>query len=153
MLRDGDVPPTAMPEQAEGVVVALDREFDYGTLTEVVRAFETCDPLYVATNPDRTRPGERHPVPSTGCLIGAVEEATGRWPEKVLGKPSPTAAGVLRGVHGINSERAVLVGNRLETDIRFGKKLSMETTLVLSGVTDEETARTADDPPITSSSR
>jgi 4-nitrophenyl phosphatase len=53
----------------------------------------------------------------------------------------------LQEVHGIDFERAVLVGDRLETDIRFGKELGMETALVLSGVTDEETARTADDPP------
>lgn len=135
-LKNHGVSITTSPEQADGIVVALDREFGYETLSEALRVFENGDPLYVATNPDQTRPGETHSLPSTGTLIGAINGMTGRSPEKVLGKPSPEGAKVLINERSVNTDRAIFVGDRIGTDIQFGKVLEMETALVLTGVAD-----------------
>ena len=136
ILRDSGLSLTTSPEEADGIVVALDREFDYDTLTATLRVFETGNPLYLATNPDRTRPGETHSLPGTGTLIGAIHGMTGRRPEQVLGKPSPVGARILEQERDVDTDRALFVGDRVETDIEFGNVLGMETALVLSGVAD-----------------
>jgi len=127
---------TDTPERADGIVVSLDREFDYDTLGAALRVFQSGDPLYIATNPDPTRPGERHPQPSTGGIIGAIEGTAGREPDRITGKPSGVAAAALAQERGLDPERTVVVGDRVETDIRFGNTLAARTILVLSGVTD-----------------
>lgn len=135
-LQNHGVSVTTSPERADGIVVALDREFDYEMLSETLQIFESGDPLYVATNPDQTRPGETHSLPSTGTLIGAIQGMTGRSPEKILGKPSPEGGKVLINERNIDTDRAILVGDRIGTDIQFGNSLEMETALVLTGVAD-----------------
>jgi len=44
-------------------------------------------------------------------------------------------------VMGLKPEDCVLIGDRLETDIRMGKESGIATGLVLTGVTSEETIR------------
>jgi len=44
----------------------------------------------------------------------------------------------------LNPRRTLMIGDRLETDILFGQAGNMNTLLVLSGVCDEETARTSE---------
>jgi len=41
--------------------------------------------------------------------------------------------------HGIDVERSLIVGDRLDTDIRFGVDSGMRSALVLTGVTTAET--------------
>jgi HAD superfamily hydrolase (TIGR01450 family) len=138
---------TDEPTDADTVVVSLDRAFDYDTLATTLRVFETGDPRYVATNPDRTRPGKRYPQPSTGAIIGAIEGATGRRPDRVLGKPAVVAADVLERERDVDPDRAVVVGDRVETDVRFGNRLGARTALVLTGATDDEGAVSAAEGP------
>lgn len=133
-LRNAGLTLTTSPERADGIVVALDREFNYETLSNALRVFEAGDPLYVATNPDQTRPGEHHSLPSTGSLIGAIEGMTDQRPDKILGKPSPVGGQVLTRERDIATDRTLFVGDRATTDIQFGEILGMETALVKTGV-------------------
>jgi NagD protein len=41
---------------------------------------------------------------------------------------------------GVHSEDAVMVGDRMDTDVRIGTESGMETILVLSGLTTREMA-------------
>jgi len=44
-------------------------------------------------------------------------------------------------VLGLNPEDCILIGDRLETDIKMGKESGIATGIVLTGVTDEKTLK------------
>jgi len=133
------------PARAEVLVVGLDRGVTYDTLTGALRA-ATAD-LYVATNPDATRPGDGGLVPSTGALLGAIEGMTGREPDAVVGKPSEHTARVAAARLGVDPADCLVVGDRLDTDVRMGRDAGMTTVLVLSGVADRDALAASDVEP------
>ena len=88
----------------------------------------------IGTNPDITGPTERGVMPATGSLIAPIEIATGKK-AYFVGKPNPL---MLR--HGLkrlhlHSADIAFVGDRMDTDIIAGIESSVDTVLVLSGVT------------------
>ncbi len=123
------------------VVIAFDRGFDYAKLNTALQAVRGGARL-IATNPDRTCPTEDGEIPDCAGMIAAVEAVTARTVEVVVGKPSPLILEVALATLGVPAGDAVIVGDRLETDIVMGKRLGVATVLVLSGVT------RADDPRI-----
>lgn len=61
-------------------------------------------------------------------------------PEAVVGKPSQALLRVLVTSQGLHRGRTLMVGDRLNTDIAFGKAGGLQTLLVMSGVTTEAEA-------------
>lgn len=59
-------------------------------------------------------------------------------PEAVVGKPSPKMLEVLSHYAKIDLKRSLMVGDRLNTDIEFGKRQGLRTLLVLTGVSTRE---------------
>ena len=68
-------------------------------------------------------------------MIAAVEAVTGQTVEATVGKPSPIILEVALAALGVAAGDAVIVGDRIETDITMGKRLGLHTILVLSGIT------------------
>ena len=134
-LERADVDVTGRPSAARVVLVSMDRSFAYDTLCDVLEAFEH-EPAFYATNPDRTCPVADGEIPDAGAIIGAVEGLTGSELDRVLGKPSKTALETATGRLGVRPERCLMIGDRLETDVRMGHRAGMTTVLVESGVTD-----------------
>jgi HAD superfamily hydrolase (TIGR01450 family) len=116
------------------VVIAFDRTFDYAKLNTALQAVRQGARL-IATNPDRTCPTEDGEIPDCAGMTAAVEAVTGARVEVVVGKPSPIILDVALARLGVPAADAVIVGDRLETDIVMGKRLGLATVLVLSGVT------------------
>jgi phosphoglycolate/pyridoxal phosphate phosphatase family enzyme len=123
------------------VVIAFDRTFDYAKLNVALQAVRQGARL-IATNPDRTCPTEDGEIPDCAGMIAAVEAVTGHTVEVIVGKPSPIILEVALASLGVAAADAVIVGDRIETDIVMGKQRGLATVLVLSGVT------RADDPRI-----
>jgi arabinose operon protein AraL len=124
------------------VVIAFDRTFDYGKLDTALQAVRRADARLIATNPDRTCPVAGGEIPDCAGMIAAVEAVTGKSVEVIVGKPSPIILEVALSRLGVTAGDAVVVGDRIETDIVMGKRLGLATVLVLSGIT------AADDPRI-----
>merc|ERR1712045_729539 len=61
------------------------------------------------------------------------EAASGRK-ATVVGKPSPEVIVQLLRRHGLHPEEVLVVGDRLDTDVRFGLGAGAQTCLVLTGV-------------------
>jgi glycerol-1-phosphatase len=93
--------------------------------------------IWVATNVDMTLPQERGFAPGNGTLVAAVATATGKSP-LVAGKPEAALFELAARQSGVT--RALVVGDRLDTDILGGNRAGMATVLVLTGV---DSARTA----------
>ena len=76
-------------------------------------------------------------MPACGAVAALIEKATGFAPYFV-GKPNPFMMRAALRTIGEHSENAVMVGDRMDTDIRMGLESGLETILVLSGVTKPE---------------
>jgi HAD superfamily hydrolase (TIGR01450 family) len=124
------------------VVIAFDRTFDYAKLDVALQAVRRANARLIATNPDRTCPTEDGEIPDCAGMIAAVEAVTSRQVEVIVGKPSPIILDVALATLGVAARDAVIVGDRIETDVVMGKRLGLTTVLVLSGIT------AADDPRI-----
>ena len=90
---------------------------------------------WVATNMDWTIPQERGVAPGNGTLVSAVHTAVGRLPV-VAGKPELpifVEAGRRFGVAEA-PQKALFIGDRLDTDVMGGVRAGMKTALVLTGI-------------------
>jgi arabinose operon protein AraL len=133
-LESAGLKPVEGPE-ADYVVVAFDRTFDYRKLDIALQAVKRYGARPVGTNPDRTCPVEDGEIPDAAGMIGAVEGVTGRKVEPIVGKPSPITVEVALERLGLPAADSAIVGDRLETDIAMGKAAGMATILVLTGIT------------------
>ena len=128
---------TDVPKEIEYVVVAFDRTFDYRKLNIAFQAIKS-GAHFVATNPDRTCPVEGGEIPDCAGMIAAIEAVTEKKVEVIVGKPSPLMIQTVLDVLELSPEDCILIGDRIETDIRMGKEAGIATGIVLTGVTDEE---------------
>ena len=128
---------TDQPGEAQFVVASFDRTFDYRKLQI---AFDTirAGARFVATNADRYCPTPTGGFPDAAAVIGAIEGCTGRRVEVVVGKPSPITARAILDRLQLPASECIIVGDRLETDIRMGQEAGMATAVVLTGVTTPE---------------
>lgn len=89
----------------------------------------------IGTNSDVTGPIETGITPSTKALIAPIEIATGKK-AYFVGKPNPLMMRIALKRLGVKREEAIVIGDRMDTDIRCGLESEIDTLLVLSGITD-----------------
>lgn len=135
---------TACTDDADDVpdvlVVAFDTTLVYPRLCRAAWWAAQGIP-YVATNPDWVCPTDlRTILVDCGSLQKCIEAATGRRPDKVLGKPDPTMLDGIRDRYGLAPDEIAMVGDRIYTDIAMGHNAGALSVLVLSGETTLETA-------------
>lgn len=86
---------------------------------------------WVATNTDWTIPQARGTAPGNGTLVSAVHTAIGRLPV-VAGKPE--VAIFEEAFARFDSRRALMIGDRLDTDILGANRAGIPSLLVLTGI-------------------
>ena len=115
------------------VVVGETVSYNFATFTKAARLIGA-GARFIATNPDPNGPGEGGLIPACGAIAALLESATG-VPPYFVGKPNPLMLRTaLRFLHE-HSDNAVMIGDRMDTDIRTGTESGLDTVLVLSGVT------------------
>jgi len=120
----------------DAVVVGHDKDFSFMklALASVLLQRGGADCLFFGTNPDvGDCDASGYLVPDTGSLIPAVEAASSRK-ARVVGKPSVDMIQPLMQKSGFEPSRVLMIGDRLDTDIRFGQAGGVGTCLVLTGV-------------------
>jgi len=115
------------------VVLGETNTYSYERITQAVRLVQR-GARFIATNPDPVGPTEAGIVPACGAVAALVQTATGIAPYFV-GKPNPLMMRTALRYLGEHSENAIMVGDRMDTDIRVGIESGLETILVLTGVT------------------
>lgn len=120
-------------DKPDYVVLGEISSYDYSAIATGVRLI-TEGARFVATNPDVTGPSEGGPVPACGAMAALISAATNVKPY-FLGKPNPLMMRFALRHLGIHSNEAVLIGDRMDTDIVAGTEIGIDTILVLSGVT------------------
>ena len=88
----------------------------------------------IGTNPDVSGPVEDGIAPSTKALVAPIEIATNKKAYYV-GKPNPLMMRIALKKLGVKREDAIVIGDRMDTDVRCGLESEIDTLLVLSGIT------------------
>ncbi len=130
---------SSLPGEIIAVVAAMDRNVTYEKITAATRLIRLGVP-FIGTNPDRTFPTPQGLIPGAGAILAAIEAASDVKPV-IVGKPSPEMYLVALERMKVSPEHALVVGDRLETDIAGGQKIGCRTALVLSGVTSLDAAQ------------
>lgn len=91
----------------------------------------------IGTNPDVSGPVETGISPSVKALIAPIEIVSGRE-AYFVGKPNPLMMRIALKKLGLKREEAIVIGDRMDTDIRCGMESEIDTLLVLSGITSRE---------------
>lgn len=130
------------------VVVAAHDDLRYDELRGAVQAVLGGAALLCAGR-DATFPMPDGPWPGTGAVVAAIEAATGAIAINV-GKPAAqpflTALDRLGAAPGM--ARALVVGDRLDSDVAGARAAGLDGALVLSGATSAADARAADPAPV-----
>jgi len=125
--------------QVDAVVCGICRSFTYGLLSAGLQAILS-GAAFVATNPDATYPMEGGRLePGAGSLVAALRTCSGVEPF-VAGKPGPDMVELALADLGMRADEALLVGDRLDTDIAAANAAGVLSVLVLTGVTAEAPA-------------
>ncbi|HCO51211.1 MAG: HAD family hydrolase [Firmicutes bacterium] len=122
------------------VVVGEGRSYSLDTLTKATNLVLAGAKL-IGANSDVSGPIENGIAPACRALVAPIEMATGTQ-AYFCGKPNPLMMRTgLRMLH-CHSAEAVMVGDRMDTDVISGMESGMTTVLVLSGVSTLETLKT-----------
>lgn len=123
----------------DAVVQGHSPETAWPDLAEAAYAL-SADALWVAANTDKTLPNERGLAPGNGAMVAALRAASGREP-LVAGKPyAPLLDDALVRA---GTRSALVVGDRLDTDIEGANRVGLESLLVLTGVSTLDELRDA----------
>lgn len=126
-----------MTEGIDAVVVAFDRTFDYRKLNTAYQALMS-GARFFATNLDKTCPMPGGGIPDAGATVASLEHLTGRHLDLLAGKPSHLIIDVVLNRLNLRADQCLMVGDRLETDMRMGHEAGMKTALVLTGASTQD---------------
>lgn len=121
------------------VVVGEGKSYSLSTLTRATNLVLKGAKL-VGANSDVSGPIENGIQPACRALISPIEMATGKQ-AYFCGKPNPLMMRTGLRILGCHSAEAVMIGDRMDTDIISGMESGMSTVLVLSGIATRETLK------------
>ena len=122
------------------VVIGEARSYSLETLTKAVNLVLGGAKL-IGANSDVSGPIENGIAPACRALVAPIEMATGKQ-AYFRGKPNPLMMRTGLRLLDCHSEDAVIIGDRMDTDIISGLESGIETVLVLSGISDRNTPST-----------
>jgi NagD protein len=115
------------------VVLGETRTYSFEAITKAIRLVER-GARFIATNPDPSGPSPQGTLPATGAVAALITRATRRDPYYV-GKPNPLMMRSALNRLEAHSETTVMVGDRMDTDIKSGLEAGIRTVLVQTGST------------------
>lgn len=119
-------------ESPASVVVGICKSFTYDLLNQAMQHIRA-GARFVATNTDPTYPieGGRF-IPGSGSIVASVRTCSETEPV-VIGKPNPYLINLILRDASVQAKDALVVGDRMDTDIEAGRQAGCPTLLVLTG--------------------
>jgi glycerol 3-phosphatase-2 len=130
-LTERGMRPVTSADDAVAVVQGFAPEVDWRLLAEGTFAVRRGLP-WIATNLDSTVPTPRGQAPGNGALVDVIRHATGMAPVAVAGKPE--LALHQESMRRSGARDALVVGDRLDTDIEGANRAGVPGLLVFTGV-------------------
>lgn len=121
------------------VIVGFDRFINYYKIQYAQLCInENPGCQFIATNLDAvTHLTDAQEWAGNGSMVGAIKGCTGQEPT-LVGKPSALMIDYIVAKYSISRSEICIVGDRLDTDILFGKDNGLSSVLTLTGVTTEK---------------
>ena len=130
------------------LVVAFDTTLEYSRLCRASWWASKPNIPYIATNPDWVCPTDQPTIlVDCGSICKAIEGATKREPDIVIGKPNPNMLYCIRDKYGLKDDEIAMVGDRIYTDVATAQNAGSFGVLVLSGETTLEVSLTYERQP------
>jgi 4-nitrophenyl phosphatase len=120
----------------DAVVAGMDLQINHEKIKIAMRLI-LGGAAFIATNTDGSYPTPEGVNPGTGMVIGALQATSGVMPY-VAGKPHPAIFQSALKRLGSDPGEALMVGDRLETDILGANLMGIPSAAVLTGVTSRE---------------
>lgn len=121
-------------EDPDICVIGFDTSLSYDRLYKFCQYLHKGLP-YISTHPDFFCPADGCPMPDVGAMMEMIRLTVGRMPDNIMGKPHKIAGARLSQKYNLPSRKIAMVGDRLYTDVAFGKNCGFYSILVLSGET------------------
>jgi HAD superfamily hydrolase (TIGR01450 family) len=118
----------------DAVLLTYDTEINYEKITKLTNLVKKGIPYY-ATHNDIVCPTENGPIPDIGSFIEMIFTSTNIKPNKTFGKPSINLIKPILEKLNLKESDAVIIGDRLYTDIKLAENSEITSILVLSGDT------------------
>ncbi len=118
------------------VVIGEAKSYSMDTLTHATNLVLNGAKL-IGANSDVSGPIENGIAPACRALVSPIEMATGHT-AYFCGKPNPLMMRTGLKMLGCHSAEAVMIGDRMDTDVISGMESGISTVLVLSGITTRE---------------
>lgn len=134
-------------DEPDAVLVGFDLGLSYRRLCRAAYWIKQGKP-FLASHPDRICPtNEPTVLVDCGAFCAALQSATGRAPDAILGKPDPRMLHGLMHRHGLKASELAMVGDRLYTDVEMARRSGALGVLVLTGEATAAEAARQDPPP------
>jgi glycerol-1-phosphatase len=133
---------TPRAESADVVVVVGHADLNYTELRTATRAVMAGAQM-IGGGRDRNFPSGSGVCPGTGAILAALEYATGHTALSV-GKPDPQM--FITALDRLGPGRALVVGDRLDSDLAGAAATGLDGAIVLTGSTTRQEAEAATDP-------
>jgi HAD superfamily hydrolase (TIGR01450 family) len=133
---------TDRARHAELVVVAGHDEFDFAELRTATQAVLAGAEI-IGGGRDRTFPAADGMWPATGAILAALEYATERT-ARIVGKPDRLI--IESALDRAGPGRALMIGDRIESDLAGAAAAGIDGAIVLTGVSTRADAEAASDP-------
>lgn len=135
-----------LSEDVSGLIISNDNELTFKKLEDACMLLCRDNIAYIATNPDWVCPTAFGYVPDCGSFAEMIFKATGKKPY-FIGKPRPDMLLLSMEKFGYTKDEAVMIGDRVYTDIASGFNAGIDTVFVLSGEGTLDDAEKSDTPP------
>ena len=119
-------------DDPDSVVVGFDTELTYEKARKATLAIRD-GATFLLAHPDAVCPTADGFVPDCGSIGAMIERATERPPAHVFGKPNAEMIEHVLDAKGYAPEDVLVVGDRLETDVRLAENVGCESICVLTG--------------------
>lgn len=124
----------------QAVIVSFDTSLTYSRLCRAAWWVKQQLP-YIATNPDKVCPTDLSvTLVDCGSICSSLEQATGRTPDIVIGKPDPRMLEGIQQRYQLQPSQIAIVGDRIYTDLQMAYNAKALGVLVLTGETNIKVA-------------
>ncbi|MFG3340607.1 HAD-IIA family hydrolase [Glycomyces sp. NPDC048151] len=139
VVAEAGLEPVEDPKAAAGVAFGLFPEATWRLLADATIAVRN-GAYWAVANLDATLPTSDGPLPGMGAMVQAVATALGHGPHFTAGKPEQAIyqAALARKPGG----RAIMVGDRPDSDIEGANRAGLDSLLVFTGVASPRMALT-----------
>lgn len=118
----------------DALLLTYDNEINYSKMRKFVKLLRKGIPYY-ATHKDYVCPTPEGDIPDIGSFIELFNGVTGFKPNKIFGKPDYNFISETLKTHNLKDKDAVIIGDRLYTDISLAINNEITSILTLTGET------------------